>query len=229
MQTNLVEIYQIGSELAGVLDIPENYWPAPGQYLACKRLNDPSEPLPHQLFRTLGDEGILSLSQIPENWQPGDQLLLGAPQGHGFSLPREARRLALLPYRVSPTRLLTLVRSALAQNAAISLFIEEIPSPDIMNRLSSVVEINPIAALLDNLDWPDFLAVDLARDDLAAFSGLFSQDSPNLNGQVLVRTSMPCRGLAECGVCSVRTKRGWKYACIDGPVFPLKEVLHVAQ
>jgi hypothetical protein len=229
MQTKLVEVFQIGSELAGVLDIPENYWPAPGQYLACKRLNDPSESVAHQLFRTLGDEGLLNLSPLPENWQPGDQLLVGSPQGHGFSLPVEARRLALLPYKVSPTRLLPLMREALAQNAAISLFSENIPSSDIMNRLPSVVEVNPISALLENLDWPDFLAVDLARDELEAFSGLFSQETSHLNGQVLVRTSMPCRGLAECGVCSVRTKRGWKYACIDGPVFLLKEVLHVAQ
>ena len=229
MQTNLVEIYQIGSELAGVLDIPENYWPAPGQYLACKRVNDPSEPLIPQLFRIIGEEGLLNLSPIPENWQPGDQLLLGAPQGHGFSLPREARRVALLSYGVSPTRILTLVREAVVQNAAISLFSEEIPSPEIMNRLPSVVEVNHINTLLENLDWPDFLAADLARDDLAAFSSQFSQETSPLNGQVLVRTSMPCRGLAECGVCSVRTKRGWKYACIDGPVFPLKEVLHVAQ
>ena len=157
------------------------------------------------------------------------RLLVGSPQGHGFSLHGEVRRVALLPYRVSPTRILTLVRESLAQNAAISLFSENIPSPEIMQRLPSVVEINPIAALLDNLDWPDFLAVDLAWDDLGAFSGLFNHDSPHFNGQVLVRTSMPCRGMAECGVCAVRTKRGWKYACNDGPVFPLKEVLHVAQ
>jgi hypothetical protein len=229
MKAKLVEVFQIGSERGGILDVPEKYWPEPGQYLACKRVNDLSEPLTHQLFRIMDDEGILNLSPIPEDWQPGDKLLVGAPQGHGFLLPGEARRVALLPYKVSPTRLLTLVRKALTQNASISLFTESIPSPEIMNRLPSVVEVNQVSTLLENLDWPDFLAVDISRDDLVGFSGLFSQDSPNLDGQVLVRTPMPCRGLGECGVCSVRTTRGWKYACIDGPVFSLKEVLHVAQ
>jgi len=229
MRVKLVEILQIGSERAGVLDIPEKHWPDPGQYLGCQRFDDSSEPLPHQLFRIIGDEGILNLSPIPQSWQPGDQLLVTPPQGHGFSLPRDARRLALLPYKVSPTRLLSLVNGALAQNASISLFCETFPDPEIMTQLPSIVEVNQISTLLENLDWPDFLAADLPRDDLEGFSGLFSQESSNMEGQVLVRTPMPCRGLGECSVCTVRTKKGWKYACIDGPVFPLKEILHVAQ
>ena len=48
-------------------------------------------------------------------------------------------------------------------------------------------------------------------------------------GQVLVRTDMPCRGIGECGLCAVRTTRGWQHACTDGPVFQLKELHHVAQ
>jgi hypothetical protein len=36
---------------------------------------------------------------------------------------------------------------------------------------------------------------------------------------------MPCAGLAACGVCAVQTRRGWKLACVDGPVFDLKEIM----
>ena len=39
--------------------------------------------------------------------------------------------------------------------------------------------------------------------------------------QALVRTPMPCGALADCGVCTVRTSRGPKLACKDGPVFDL--------
>jgi len=229
MQTKLLEIFQIASERAGILDIPEKYWPASGQYLPCRRVDGSSELLTTQLFRIIGDDGVLNLNPLPKSWQPGDQLLVGSPQGHGFSIPGEARRVALLPYKVSPLRLLALMRGALTQNASISLFTESIPSSEIMSRIPSIVEVNHIKTLLENLDWPDYLAVDLAREDLAEISGLFSQKTSHLNGQVLVRTSMPCRGLAECGVCAVRTKSGWKHACSDGPVFPLKEVLNVAQ
>jgi NAD(P)H-flavin reductase len=41
---------------------------------------------------------------------------------------------------------------------------------------------------------------------------------------VLLRTQMPCGALAECGVCAVRTRGGWKMACKDGPVFDWREL-----
>jgi NAD(P)H-flavin reductase len=41
----------------------------------------------------------------------------------------------------------------------------------------------------------------------------------------LVVAPMPCGGLAECGVCAVTTRRGWKLACKDGPVFDLGELI----
>jgi hypothetical protein len=43
--------------------------------------------------------------------------------------------------------------------------------------------------------------------------------------QALVITPMPCGGIAECGVCAVTARRGWKLACKDGPVFDLTELI----
>jgi len=42
--------------------------------------------------------------------------------------------------------------------------------------------------------------------------------------QVLVRTPVPCGGIAECGVCAVTLKSEWKLACKDGPVFDWGEL-----
>jgi NAD(P)H-flavin reductase len=36
--------------------------------------------------------------------------------------------------------------------------------------------------------------------------------------------AMPCSGLADCGVCAVPARRGYKLACKDGPVFDLDEL-----
>jgi hypothetical protein len=55
-----------------------------------------------------------------------------------------------------------------------------------------------------------------ARPSLASRAG---------DAQVLVVTPAPCGGLAECGVCAVTTRRGWKMACKDGPVFSLNEFI----
>jgi hypothetical protein len=30
--------------------------------------------------------------------------------------------------------------------------------------------------------------------------------------------------MGKCGVCAVKVKRGWKMACVDGPVFDLKDL-----
>ena len=42
--------------------------------------------------------------------------------------------------------------------------------------------------------------------------------------QVLVRTPLPCGGIAACGVCAVHltgSSRDYRLACKDGPVFQL--------
>ncbi len=38
-----------------------------------------------------------------------------------------------------------------------------------------------------------------------------------------VERSMPC-DLGACGACAVKTGRGWKWACLDGPFFSLAEL-----
>lgn len=38
-----------------------------------------------------------------------------------------------------------------------------------------------------------------------------------------VERSLPC-GLGACGACAVKTGRGWKWACLDGPFFSLAEL-----
>jgi len=100
---------------------------------------------------------------------------------------------------------------------------------DILHHLPAVVEVVPTASLAENLDWLDYLAVDIVLGDLPQLNSLLSIPELPFDGQVLVRTDMPCRGIGECGVCAVRTTRGWQHACSNGPVFQLKDLLHVAQ
>lgn len=227
--TRLVEVMQLGSDTLGVLDLLPQLLPAAGQYLPCQRLTGGSEILVTPLFRVIGSEGSLSVGPLPSEWLPGDILSYLHPQGNGFKLPRSARRVALVAFGVSPIRLLPLAPAALEQGASVSLFCDPNPSSDILNWVSSQVEVAPLAALFSNLDWPDYLALDVPRSQLNPFFSRFPQDDLHLEGQVLVQTPMPCRGLAECGVCAVRTEHGFRLACVDGPVFSIKEIIRVAQ
>jgi hypothetical protein len=229
LRANLIEIIQLGSEIGGVLDLPVDHWPEPGQYLACQRLSSFSEILPVSLFAMPGSLDQLTLGPIPADWLPSDQLAYSPPQGHGFSLPISARRVGLVPLQVSPARLLPLADTALAQGAAVALFYASSLSSSMLSWVPSSVEILPVSTLLENPDWPDYLAFDVERATLEQVIDLVDLRTFQCSGDVLVRTPMPCRGLGKCGVCAVHTTRGWKYVCMDGPVFPITEVWHVAR
>ena len=228
MIVKLLEVSQIGQSFSGVLDIPKNSWPQSGQFLPCQNLTNDSDVGFVNLFKVIGTDEVLNVGPLPTRWQPGDRIACLPPHGKGFTLPLSARRVGLLTLTTSPIYLLTLAATAFAQGAAVSLFCESIPPMDLLNHVPPRVEVNQISALSENPDWLDYLAVDINYLELKTLSKLFNQTELLFEGQVLIRTPMPCRGLGDCGVCAVKTRSGWRMACADGPVFPLKEVLHVA-
>jgi hypothetical protein len=135
LTTHLLELTQLGSEILGVFDLAQKYWPHPGQYIACQRVDDDSALIATPLFRTLGDPEQLTLAPIPVGWGPGDSLAFSPPQGSGFDLPKTARRVGLIPFEVSPVRLLSLVGPALAQGAEVALFSDSALPMDVLNRI----------------------------------------------------------------------------------------------
>lgn len=95
-------------------------------------------------------------------------------------------------------------------------------------HLPDEVEVQPLSALTDILEWADFLAFDVGRENLPQLKerlGKGIQQMQRKDAQVLVRTSIPCGGIAECGVCAVALNSDWKLACKDGPVFGWGEFL----
>jgi dihydroorotate dehydrogenase electron transfer subunit len=95
-------------------------------------------------------------------------------------------------------------------------------------RLPTHLEAYPLEDLSEALEWADFLAIDAPADGLGELRerlALPGNHTPLPPGQVLIHASMPCAGLGDCGVCAVKTRRGWKLACKEGPVFDLKEVI----
>ena len=227
LPARLLEILQMGGSVVGIFDLIEGSLPAPGQYLPAQNHQDETEILTRSLFRTLGPDGRVTLGPIPPRWGPGDRISCLPPQGNGFKLPPTARRVGLLSLEGDPIQILPLIQPALAQNAAVALFFQEKPHPNILEVIPASVEINPLSLLLENLAWLDFLAVEAGRENLKNLSLLLGEETPGFEGQVLVKMPMPCRGLGECGACAVKTRHGWRQACTDGPVFPLKELLHV--
>ena len=199
---------------------PPGAIPAPGQYLKAHIPALTGEVLPATLFAgEISSQGFRALPPIPPEWLPGTELSLWGPLGNGFMVERTVRHLGLVSVE-DASRLTPLVPPALEQGADITLF-TDLPVPP----LPSSVEVAPLSALPEALSWADFLAVELPLSELSTLRSLFGlkpEQHLACLAQALIRTAMPCAGMADCGACAVPTRRGWKLACLDGPVFDLR-------
>jgi hypothetical protein len=219
----LVELYLENGLTGGRLLCPQNLIPKPGQYLLA---HDPASgsPLPAPVFSAGSiSGGFLAAPPIPQTWQPGTSLSLRGPLGRGFTLPISARHVSLAALGDTFARLKPLLQTALEQDAAVVL-VSELNLPD----LPPEVEIRPVSSLPEIAGWADYLAVDVPREKLSGLRekfGFGEQVWGKVEAQALILTSMSCGGMAECGVCAVPTRHGWKMACKDGPVFKISELL----
>jgi dihydroorotate dehydrogenase electron transfer subunit len=219
----LVEIVQEGNGVAGRIRCPAGLVPAPGQYGMALAEQDPAAALATIVFATATvPNGFITAPGLPSNWMPGTRLVLRGPFGRGFHLPVTARRVALAGLDESPYRLLPVANEALRQGAAVALYCAA-PQP----AWPVDVEMLPLSALPESLAWADFLGVDIPLQALGLLRhslGLADHQHISCPGQALISSPLPCAGMGECGVCAVRTHRGWKLACKDGPVFDLLDL-----
>ncbi|HQF46568.1 MAG TPA: hypothetical protein PLA37_12220, partial [Anaerolineaceae bacterium] len=153
---------------------------------------------------------------LPSAWLAGTLLHLRGPLGRGFRLP-VVRRVALAALDGITARLRLLWNQALVQGAEVALFTRRIPA-----SLPDAVEVLPLESLPDVSGWAEYLALDGTLPQVLEWKSRLA--FPGVAAEALVNLPMPCGGMGECGVCSVRTRRGWKHACQDGPVFDLHEL-----
>jgi len=205
---------------------PEPAVPSPGQFCQAQFSGDDEAVLPVTLMAgEVAKDGYLAvpvLTRLPSSWVPGVTLSIRGPQGRGFSLPENTGRLALAACEETIARLYPLAAQAAERGADISWFTDA-PVPS----LPTAYELNPLRLLPDALTWADFMVFEVSLARLAGLRRLVGLQGGMIfpcPAQVLVLTSMPCSGQAECGACAVPARRGWKLACVDGPVFDLKEL-----
>jgi hypothetical protein len=226
----LVELYLEGGMTGGRLLCPQNLIPGPGQYLLTHDGSD--APLPVPIFSAGSiPGGFLIAPPIPDYWQPGITLSLRGPLGRGFSMPVSARCVALVALGETSARLNPILEAALKQNASVVLV-----SDLNLRALSPEIELQPVSALADVVQWADYLVLDIPRESLPGLReklGLARQTRVKIarpgswltgEAQALISTPMPCGGIGDCAVCAVTVHRKWRMACKDGPVFNLNEL-----
>ena len=114
------------------------------------------------------------------------------------------------------------MQNALKQGLAVVLVCDSSNS-----QLPNEVEVQPLSAMGEIVEWADYTAFDVVRENLFELKQMIGrqiQESAGGEAQVLIRTQMPCGGIADCGVCAVTLKSDWKLSCKDGPVFDWGEI-----
>lgn len=212
---SIVELSSVDGLHAARINCPLSFAPAPGQYLLARQAQSDA-PLSAVVYcAERVDDGFVSAPGLPDAWQRGNRLHLRGPLGHGFTVPKSARRVALIAWDDGPRRLLALLETVARQEASVTLVCQNPPE-----ELPLQVEVLPLKALGEVLRWADYAAFDAARESLPALKDRLQRGLLVAGGaQVLVRTPMPCGGLARCGVCTCRARAGSLLACEDGPVF----------
>ncbi|HEY3477168.1 MAG TPA: hypothetical protein VGK56_21310, partial [Anaerolineales bacterium] len=139
---------------------PTALLPGPGQYLLVS--GESVSPLPIPLFYTdSAAGGFIAAVPTSVSWRPGLSLSLRGPLGHGFTLPLAARRVGLVAFDDHPARLRGLIRPALRQDADVVLVCGAVP-----DTLPDDVEVQPLSALSEVVDWADYMAFDVSRENL---------------------------------------------------------------
>lgn len=205
------------------IECPPELIPAPGQYLLAHASGSDSPLAVPVFFSDSAPNGFCSAPLPSSAWMPGTRLNLRGPLGHGFSIPDFARKVALIAFDESPARLLGLIPFAFKQGAEVVLV-----SNSVTDDMPEAVEIQPLQAMNEIIQWADYAAFDVGRENLNQLREMFGrlgQAKGPREAQVLVRAPMPCGALAECGVCAVNLRHDWKMTCKDGPVFALGELL----
>ncbi len=200
----------------------------PGQYLAVSSRFEQDNQIPFTLFIESSSNNEISIgSPAPPNWYPGQEITFRGPLGQGFSPPAMLKRLALVGFDDNPNRLMALVNHTFNQNVDIVMAGDFISNPVIARDIPAHVELTKLDHLDDLFTWADYIAMDVPSFKIQELNEILQSTSskiPRGDIQVLIFTSMPCAAIAECGICAVKTVKGYKLACQDGPVFNLNDI-----
>jgi dihydroorotate dehydrogenase electron transfer subunit len=194
------------------------------------------------LFKVVGP-GTRLLSQK----NPGDEIDLLAPLGNSFTLPRKGEKAVLIAGGMGIAPLYYLLNYLLKRKFSpekIVLFygvktkdklvlLEELSSPGIRLHLAAEDGKMGYKGILTDLLFQELREKRLESKKskfyacgpnpmLEKISGLSKKF--NLSCQISLENHMPC-GMGACFGCVIKTVKGYKRVCKDGPVFDAREVI----
>ncbi len=215
------------------LRVDRGVWQAsqPGRYLMVS-VGDGRDPyLPRPYWARRSSEGVLSLllhtegrgSQWLADRHVGDCVRFYGPLGRELRpAPRSAR--VLLHCDASGMMCgVALAESALARSLEVALVISGEDTSLLLPLLPPDVELLP-SLDATALQWADELYSIGSQDEVARAQELLRSWRRRLPAVGLPHVPLAC-GVGACYGCAVRTRHGQKLSCVDGPAFPLQDLL----
>jgi dihydroorotate dehydrogenase electron transfer subunit len=186
------------------------------------------------LFKVIG-KGTAWLSLR----RKGGKLDTLGPLGQGFYINPASKKLLLVAGGIGIAPLAFLAQQALGQKKSVTLLLgahtkdELYPQKFLPHGIESIIttedgsygEEGKVTDILPRyVNWADQI---YACGPLAMYNTIASEKQQWQNKK-LVQVSLEIRmgcGIGACFSCSIKTKRGMKRVCLDGPVFNLDDVI----
>lgn len=202
----------------------------PGQYLAANLADDTLAVLPEILFieKIAGHQMTICPAKL-DGWHPGKTVIFRGPLGKGMDIPQFAKRLAIISLDDNPARVLSLAAFGLEKQMDVVMVGGWVTEKALTADIAPSIELAPLTQITELALWADYLLLDVPHARLGEIEKMVQTVPALLRpgfAQVLVAADMPCAGIADCGICAVKTRRGYKLSCHDGPVFQLGELIY---
>ncbi len=187
------------------------------------------------LLFTVAGKGTYWLAQC----QAGDTIDLLGPLGNGFSIKPDSHNLLLVAGGIGIAPLRFLADEALNQGCSVTLLLGAPTATQLYPRDLLPPRTELVIATEDGTAGKKGVITDLLPDFARGTDQIFAcgpipmyrtmatQGKQLLEAksvQVSLEVRMAC-GLGICYGCTLRTKRGLKQVCQDGPVFELDDIL----
>lgn len=203
--------------------------PAPGQFVLARWSPTFDPYLRQPLFASsLADSAftvdLAASDPMMQFVSPGAAVDLIGPCGAAAAVEGPQSAVALIADS-DPSPLLPFANRAIASGGAATLLIGQPYPLDALDRQIEV-RVGDLLALAAEAAAADQVYIHAVDSLYRPLRQTLADHRVLLSGgfaQALVARPMPC-GVGACGACAVKTGRGWKYACTDGPFFELADV-----
>ena len=170
--------------------------------------------------------------------RPDDRVFCWGPLGHGYAIPTTSRQLLLVGGGIGVAPLVWLADEAIAQGRSVTLVLGGRTADQIFPTSLLPPEVEVVVttedgsmgqrglvteAFVEHLEWCDEAFACGPNAMFQAMADAMRKSHVQRPVQALLEEGMGC-GTGICYGCAVKTRRGMRLVCKDGPKFELREV-----